>query len=119
MNIEVKKESPISISFDSKASSPIIKVESKNNVNAQLTRQDIEFHLHKHPELAILFETKVIGGGGIIAISQEEYDKLATKQLAIYAIFEDGELVKVYLGETLFAQRDENGVFSYSFPIIF
>lgn len=119
MNIEIKNEKPIGITLDSKASSPIIKVESHNNVNTQINRQDIELQLQKHPELAILFETKVISGGGIIAISQEEYDKLATKQLAIYAIFENDELARVYIGETLFAQRSENGFFSYSFPIIF
>lgn len=126
MNIEIKNEKPIGITLDSKASSPIIKVESHNNVNTQINRQDIELHLQKHPELQILFETKVIGGGGgnssVVIMTQLDYINLPNKNpQTIYLIVEGDELERLYIGSFLIGRKQQDGSigFPYIFPIIF
>ena len=121
MNIEVHNENPINISFESKKTCPIIQMESGNNVNASLEpSKDINYHLHKHPELGIFFQTKVVAGGSITILTQSEFDALPEKDIrTIYLIVEGDDLQKLYIGSFLIAQKDENGFFPYSFPIIF
>lgn len=53
-------------------------------------------------------------------LTQDEYDVLEEKNdSTLYIIIEDNELKKVYIGNFLVAQKDENGYFPYKFPIIF
>ena len=119
MNIEIKKGHPIDISFESNTA-PTINVDSKNKVEATLEKKDFNYHLHKHPELGIFFETKVIAGSSVVILSQEEWDALPTKNnKTIYLIVNGDELEKLYIGNFLIAQRGENGFFPYTFPIIF
>ena len=119
MNIEVHQEKPINISFESKASNPIIKVEGSKDVSAELLHEDVQVHVHKHPELKVFFETNVVSGSSIVILSQTEYDRLTPDFKTTYLVVEGEELMRFYIGSFLIAQKDENGYFPYNFPIIF
>ncbi len=119
MNIEVHNEKPINISFERKSSNPIIHVEGKKDVNANLLSEDVQVHVHKHPELKMFFETNVVSGASVVVLSQTEYDNLTPDVKTTYLVVEGGELMRFYIGSFLIAQKDENGFFPYNFPIIF
>lgn len=53
-------------------------------------------------------------------LEQDEYDTLEEKNAnTLYIIIEENELKKLYIGNFLIAQKDDNGYFPYKFPIIF
>ena len=62
--------------------------------------------------------------GGVVKLTQEEYDKLTEAgeilDNAIYFVEVDGQPTSLYVGAILIAQKEEGSQgFTYNFPIIF
>lgn len=112
-------DSPIVVKFEDKKTSPTIKVEN-TNFSPKLERNDINYHLQKHPEISVVFQAVSSRNSNVVLVTESEYQSMKKEKLTLYFVVDEyGELVGFYVGELTVAIKGENGFFPYSLPIIF